>query len=75
MLPVDPRQRPRLVETIANLTERIEEAELNGWLGEKEGLGVSLQAARAKLATLDRHQAQSTHPTTDLGIPEITTAR
>jgi integrase len=75
MLRVDPRQRLRLVEIIANLTERIEEAELNGWLGEKEGLGVSLQAARAKLATLDRHQAQSAHPTTDLGIPEITTTR
>ena len=65
----------RLVEIITNLTERIEEAELHGWLGEKEGLGVRLQAARAKLATLDRHQSQSAYPTTNLGIPEVTTAR
>jgi hypothetical protein len=74
MLRVDSRQRARLVEIIANLAERIEEAELHGWLGEKEGLGVSLQAARAKLATLDRYRVKSAHPTTDLGIPEITTA-
>ena len=72
MLRVDPRQRARLAEIIANLTERIEEAELHGWLGEKEGLGVSLQAACAKLATLDRYRTKTAHTTTDLGIPEIT---
>jgi hypothetical protein len=66
MLRVDSRQRARLVEIIANLTERIEEAEIHGWLGEKEWLGVSLQAARAKLATLDRYRTQFAHSTTDL---------
>jgi integrase len=75
MLRVDSRQRARLVEIIANLTERIEEAEIHGWLGEKEGLGVSLHAAHAKLAALDRPRAQFAHSTTDLGIPEITNAR
>lgn len=73
MLRVDPRQRARLAEIIANLTERIEEAELHGWLGEREGLGVSLQAARAKLAALDRCRTQTAPTTTGLGIPEITT--
>ncbi|MGH3439467.1 MAG: tyrosine-type recombinase/integrase [Sciscionella sp.] len=75
MLRVDPRQRARLAEIIANLTERIEEAELHGWLGEKEGLGVSLQAARAKLAMLDRYRTKTAQTTTEIGIPEITTAR
>jgi hypothetical protein len=33
MLRIDPKQRLRIVEIIANLSERIREAELNGWLG------------------------------------------
>jgi hypothetical protein len=37
MLRVDPHQRPRLVEIIRNLAERITEARMNGWLGEVQG--------------------------------------
>jgi hypothetical protein len=54
MLRVDPRQRARLVEIARNLTDRIAEARVNGWLGEVQGLQVSLDAARTKLASLDR---------------------
>ena len=36
---------------------------------------VSLQAARTKLAAIDRTRSQSRQPTTDLGIPEIMTTR
>ena len=54
MLRVSPRQRPRLAEIIRNLTERVAEARDNGWLGEVQGLQVSLAKAKEKLASLDR---------------------
>ena len=54
MLRVSPRQRPRLIEIIRNLGERISEARMNGWLGEVQGLEVSLEAAKRKLISLDR---------------------
>ena len=69
---VDPRQRPRLVEIIYNLTERVQEARMNGWLGEVQGLQTSLQAATSKLVNLDRARTASRGNPTDLGIPIIT---
>lgn len=68
----DPAQRTRLVEIEENLVARIAEAEREGWLGEVEGLHVSLAGARDKLAQID--QRRSKPDTTDLGIPTITTA-
>ncbi len=50
-----------------NLTARIAEAESEGWTGEAEGLKVSLAAAAAKLAELDRAAAR--RATVDLGMP------
>jgi hypothetical protein len=50
----DPAQRFRLVEIRDNLTARITEAEREGWLGEVEGLQVSLAAAEDKLAQIDK---------------------
>jgi hypothetical protein len=47
-LRVDPAARPRLVQ-IQNLRDRIVEARSNGWLGEVEGLQVSLNAAVQRL--------------------------
>ena len=72
MLRVSPQQRPRLTEIINNLRERITEARMNGWLGEVQGLQVSLEAARRKLASLDRsiERNRRTGPT-DLGMPII----
>lgn len=63
----DPARRQRLEEITANLTDRIAEAEREGWTGEAEGLNVSLSAATGKLAQLDtlaRRQA-----TIHLGMP------
>jgi hypothetical protein len=49
MLQPDPGQAQRLTEIIASLRERLREARERGWLGEAEGLQVSLTAARQKL--------------------------
>jgi len=61
----DPAQRHRLVEIRDNLVARIAEAEREGWLGEVEGLRVSLAAAEDKLTQTDKRR----HPTTELGNP------
>lgn len=71
-LRLDPAARPRLVQIIANLKARIQEARINGWLGEAQGLQVSLDAARAKLASLDRIQQRSSAGPVELGIPTTT---
>ena len=72
VLRTDPRQRPRLVEIIRNLADRVAEARHNGWLGEVEGLQVSLTAATDKLATLDRSAGKAgEHSPTGLGIPTM----
>ena len=73
LLRPDPAQRPRLVEILANLSDRIGEAQREGWHGEVEGLQVSLASGQAKLAQLDglaaRHAA-----TVHLGTPSFPTA-
>lgn len=66
MLWPDPAQRGRLVEIRDNLLARIAEAEREGWLGEVEGLRVSLAGAEDKLAQTDR---QRTSAPVDLGFP------
>ncbi|MGH9088933.1 MAG: tyrosine-type recombinase/integrase [Acidimicrobiales bacterium] len=55
MLWPDPAQRTRLVEIRDNLTARIAEAEREGWLGEVDGLQLSLAGATDKLAQIDQH--------------------
>jgi len=68
LLRPDPAQRPRLVHICDNLAARIAEAEANHWLGEAEGLKVSLSGARAKLSQMDQitaRRATAIH----LGIP------
>jgi hypothetical protein len=54
MLRPDPAQRARLEDIRTNLTERAREAETKGWLGELEGIQISITAAEEKLATMDR---------------------
>jgi hypothetical protein len=68
MLWPDPAQRPRIAEIRDNLTARITEAEREGWLGEIEGLKISLAGADDKLAQIDRRTR--TQPV-DIGIPAI----
>ncbi len=63
----DPAQRPRIAEIRDNLLDRIGEAEREGWLGEVDGLKVSLAGAEDKLAQIDRHAGRP--GTVDLGIP------
>jgi integrase-like protein len=60
----DPAQRTRIAEIRDNLLARIAEAEREGWLGETEGLKISLAGAEDKLAQIDRRSH-----TVDLGMP------
>jgi hypothetical protein len=53
MLWPDPEQHPRLTEIRDNLTARIAEAEREGWLGEIDGLQVSLAGAEEKLNQME----------------------
>ncbi|MET9078208.1 site-specific integrase [Streptomyces sp. NPDC004232] len=68
MLRPDPAQRERLVEIRDNLIARIAEAEREGWLGEVEGLQVSLAGAQDKLTQLDTEATRRT-TTVSLGMP------
>jgi integrase len=67
LLRPEPAQRHRLTGIRDNLIDRIAEARQQGWLGEVEGLQISLAGARAKLAQLDQRAAPGT--LTNLGIP------
>jgi hypothetical protein len=66
----DPDQRSRLVEIRDNLIARIIEAKREGWLGEVEGLQISLTGAEDKLAQIDKRGHAS--GAVDLGIPRLT---
>jgi len=63
----DPAQRPRIAEIRENLIARIAEAGREGWLGEIEGLKVSLAGADDKLAQIDQ-RLQADAPVS-LGMP------
>lgn len=66
MLMPDPAQHGRLIEIRDNLTARITEAEHEGWLGEIDGLQVSLAGAEQKLAQLSQHSRGNL---VELGMP------
>ncbi|MGH3251578.1 MAG: tyrosine-type recombinase/integrase [Trebonia sp.] len=70
LLRVSPGQRPRLEEIRDNLNARIAEAQREGWLGEAEGLKVSLAAAEAKLAQVDGLIARR-REAVSLGMPSF----
>jgi len=69
LLRVDPAQRPRLASICDNLIARIGEAEREGWAGEAEGLKISLDGARQKLAQLDQQARRAA--TVHLGMPGL----
>jgi len=69
LLRPDPAQRSRLEEIRSNLEDRIEEAKLHGWLGEVEGLQVSLAGVNDKLAQIDTRDRVAV----DLGTPSLPT--
>ena len=68
LLRPDPAQRPRLEEIRENLRDRIAEAEREGWLGEVEGLKVSLAGAEDKLAQVTA-SLQRKASAVQLGMP------
>ncbi|MFF8868149.1 tyrosine-type recombinase/integrase [Streptomyces sp. NPDC015139] len=70
VLVVDFSDMPRMVEIRDNLLDRIAEAEREGWLGEVEGLSVSVSAAEEKIARLEARQAQKASPIF-LGVPSF----
>ncbi|WP_330309949.1 MULTISPECIES: hypothetical protein [unclassified Streptomyces] len=63
----------RLVETGDNLVARIAKAEREGWLGEVEGLRVSLAGAEDELAQMDRRTPGGT--AINLGMPRTARAQ
>lgn len=60
----EPAQRERLAEIRNNLIARIAEARHEGWLGEVDGLQISLIGARQKLEQIDQLSTA-----TNLGLP------
>jgi hypothetical protein len=70
VLITSPAERPRLIEIRDNLRDRISEAEREGWLGEAEGLKVSLNAADEKITQLDIREERRKSPIF-LGVPSI----
>jgi hypothetical protein len=71
LLRPDPAQRARLEEIRRNLEDRILEAQLHGWLGEVEGLQVSLAGAKDKLAQINDRIGTLT--AVDRGTPPLPT--
>ncbi|WP_064444956.1 site-specific integrase [Rhodococcus sp. YH3-3] len=69
MLWPDPSQRQRLADIRDNLRARIAEAEREGWLGEVEGLQISLLGADDKLSQIDRRTPVNTNVA--LGMPTM----
>jgi hypothetical protein len=67
LLRPDPAQRRRITEIRESLLARIAEAEHEGWLGEVEGLKVSLAGAEQKLVQLDQRSRRTA--TINLGLP------
>ncbi len=73
MLWPDPDQRPRLIDIRDNLTARIAEAQREGWLGEIEGLEISLAGATDKITQIDQRSHKQRQPVVVLGNPTVRT--
>ena len=69
MLQVNPTMLPRLDELETDLLTRRTRAEQEGWLGEIDGLDLTLNLLRQKRDETRRMLRRST----DLGIPRLTT--
>jgi hypothetical protein len=59
-------QRPRLIEVRDNLIARVAEARQQGWLGEVDGLQISLDGARQKMDQIEQMTARSTDVNLDM---------
>jgi integrase len=69
LLRPDPAQHQRLLDVRDNLLARIEEARREGWLGEVEGLQISLAGARTKLEQVEQMINPRPRKPVQLGIP------
>jgi integrase len=69
LLRPDPTQIDRLQDIIDNLQERIAEAKQHGWVGDVEGLRVTLNSAELKLAQMYKLQSHHKTEVVSLGIP------
>ena len=69
MLQVNPKMLPRLDELETDLLDRRSRAEEEGWLGEIDGLDLTLNLLRQKRDETRRMLRRST----DLGMPRLTT--
>ena len=69
MLQVNPKMLPRLDELETDLLDRRSRAEQEGWLGEIDGLDLTLNLLRQKRDEIRRMLRRST----DLGMPRLTT--
>ncbi|MFD0723799.1 site-specific integrase [Streptomyces globosus] len=72
MLQVNPKMLPRLIELEADLLARRSRAESEGWIGEIEGIDLTLTFLRIKR---DETQRRAQHPPVDLGIPRPRTSK
>lgn len=70
LLRPDPSELPRFQEIRDNLRDRIAEARDRGWLGEVEGLTVTLQATVEKIERMERLDRPAAGPTF-LGLPSL----
>jgi hypothetical protein len=71
MLHVNPNMLARLDELVADLLDRRARAEAECWIGEIEGIDMTLTFLRAKR---DDTQRQLRRPAVDLGIPALSRA-
>lgn len=71
MLNINPKMLPRLDELETDLLERRQRAEAENWLGEIEGIDLTLQFLRQKR---DQAQRLTRRPTglVELGMPLLT---
>ncbi|SNY80805.1 hypothetical protein SAMN04244553_2377 [Nocardia amikacinitolerans] len=69
MLRPDPAQEPRLLAIVVNLNDRLREATERGWLGEVDGLQISLDAANQKLIQMRKIRSQAR--IVDLAAPAL----
>jgi hypothetical protein len=73
MLRPDPAQMPRPAEIVENLTARLDEARRQGWLGEVDGIRISLEGAKQKPEQTKTSPARIPRSVVALGMPGAAT--
>ncbi|MFE4216257.1 recombinase [Streptomyces sp. NPDC056844] len=66
MLHINPKMLDRLEELETDLLARLQRAEKENWLGEAEGIHLTLTFLRSKR---EETQRRASRPSVDLGIP------